>query len=645
MPPRRRRALIAIALPGFFIGLTSWAAARADETALRPTNVTTPATRSRAELAEFVRGTLDRTPTASPPPLQTDRANLLAAFRRQEEFLARSRQHGTAWQKHLRSHELATELAKPDGGDLASLDALLRSYESGHAGLELKQFRDVHDALAQYNRSVRAARLADSSHEYQHQLLHLAETLERQRLRSRSYQEIASALAWLEQHGFAPEVVAAVRGEFVQPNLLAHVSGDTICSQLNRQIDERLTINNMINGARVTGRGHLTGNVTFELVPHHERAAIRMRVDGKMDARTTARSGPVGLAGIGSTRLTGEKLILADGDIIHSLPATVSAETHLQPTGVWSTFRGPVLDRLARRISWQRNLESKPSSERTVSRRAEHDLRQRMDAEAATLVASLQQAYVDELRVPFSKHQIFPQQVRLSTTREHLRLDATLVAPGQLAAMTPPPELDPSSLVSVAIHESFFNNLTDTALSGRTLQSTELAKVLEKLLGETPFGFETVDGVPWELTVAEGTPLDIRLADGGVTVTISCQKIVAGPEMFDVPFAVSAKYLAAIEGDAVVFRRQGGLGVAGPALGGIGKLSDGVTDSTAVIAERFEMLLQEELRFTADQMPFPLPVEGKLVPTRLDLRDGWLHLALDTELATPPTAIATGGRP
>lgn len=597
---------------------------------------------SPAELAQFVRGAIDTAPYDAQARFRTDQAALKAAFAELEAYLARSRQHGRAWHDYLRNDELAAALAEAEVGDLAQLEAILRRYQSGHAGLELAPFHNVHDALVEYCCGLRVVRLLDPSAEYTDRLTRLADLIESNRRRGRSLDEIASSIAWLDEHRMAPEVVAALREEYVQPNLFAQISGLAICGQLDRQLDERMSIRNMINGARVTGTGHLRGQVRFELEPNADVAAIRMKVRGTIDTVTTARSGPVGLEGWGRTLLTGDKLLLADGTTVRSQPAVVSAQTALHPTGVWSTFRGPVLDRVARRVGWQRNLDSLPSSERTVSRRAERDLQQRIDAEATELVTKINQTFIDELRVPLSKQGIFPANLRLSSTRDHVRLGATVVDHGQLAALSAAPPLNGQALVSVTMHESLFNNMADTTLSGRTLQSTELAGVLAKMLGEAPFGFDNVDGVPWELTVAEGTPLEVRLADGGLTVTISCRKITAGPEVFDVPFAVSARYRASIEGPAVVLHREGDLGVAGPALGGIGKLSDGVTDSQAIIAERFRMLFQEELRFTVDQLPFALPIEDKLVPTQLEMQEGWMLVSFDKEPATLRTEIVSG---
>lgn len=633
MSPRYRSALFRLIFAFIFGSHLAAAAAEAEEAAARPAAVNDPVSARTAELAQLVRSAIDREPFHALDHFAADRTELLATFQRLEAYLSRSRLHGAAWRKHLRSDELGAELAKAESADLSHLESILERYRSGHAGLELAYFRDVHGSLADYCRTLRVVRLDDRSAEYRDCLTRLATTLEHKRLRSRSFQEIGASLAWLERHGLADDVVHALRHEYVQPNLVAQLSSAAICSQLDRELDERLSINNMINGAHVTGIGRLQGSVRFTFVPNSESAAIQMQVRGTIDTVTTARSGPVGLGGRGRTQVTGEKLILADGETVHSLPAAVSAETTLRPTSVWSTFRGPLLDRVARRAGWRKNLEQLPSSERTVSRRAERDLRRRIDTEAAELVAALNQTYVEELRVPLSKQGIFPSHLRLSTTRDHLRLGATVVNGGQLAALSPPPQLNHQAIASVAIHESFFNNIADTTLSGRTLQASELAGVLEKLLGEAPFGFDNVDGVPWELTVAEGTPLEIHFAEGSLTVTIGCRKITAGPEMFDVPFAVTARYGAEIVGDAVVFHRQGDLGVAGPALGGIGKLSDGVTDSQAVIAERFKMLFQEELRFTADQLPFQLPGEGKLVPSELEMNDGWLLLSFDRERA------------
>ena len=153
--------------------------------------------------------------------------------------------------------------------------------------------------------------------------------------------------------------------------------------------------------------------------------------------------------------------------------------------------------------------------------------------------------------------------------------------------------------------------------------------------GSVPSAFDNVDGVPWSLTLAKSGPLEVRLDDGTLRITIRCQKITAGSEEFSIPFTVNAQYRGSIDGDAIVLIREGEVELNAALLGAQTKMNDGLTDSRDKLAERFEILLQEELRFTSSQMPFEPPAGMEIVPSEFRIDEGWLLVAFDLQAAEP----------
>jgi hypothetical protein len=563
--------------------------------------------------------------------LATQKSQLLRSLTEIERSLAQRKQTGAEWRAHLRMDELGALLGQEEGPALEPLVSILDRFETGHATLERPEFRAAREALGGYCREVRWSSLDGSEAELTKCLDRLALALEKsdEKRSTRALQEVGECLAWCDAHGVKLPLVQTVRRIYVQPNLIARVNGQLVFGQFEQQIDEQIPIRDSMNGATVRGSGHLKGKVRFELAPDDRRAAILMRFQGTMSSQITGQAGPVGFAGGGNTRIAGEKWMYADEHEVRSLSAEADADTSMRMHSVWSNFRRPLFDRIARRIGWRQVQANRPSSEQHVSRKAERDFSQRFDQQAREIVAAMNDSYVNMVRVPLRQQGVFPTQLRLSTTRKQLAITATLAEGAQLAAATAAPEADEQAGASMVMHESLLNNAANQTLAGKTLESSELAASLEPILGRIPTGFDSVDGVPWALTLMEKDPLEVRFSPEGMRLTIRSRRITSGAEQIDIPFTVSADYRGEIDGKSMVFTRQGGLELLSPTQSGDwSKLNDGVTDSRAEIQQRFEMLLQERIVYTMDQFPLQLPGH-ELVPTRFETSEGWLLMTLD----------------
>lgn len=562
------------------------------------------------------------------------KGNLQKAIDYLESCLSQNVKHGPAWRAYLRLDDLASQLnaAQPD---LEVLKDIQRQFESGHAGLKSPAFGGVSKNLTAYCLAVAAARIEDQPTVLRGEFQRLAMALEEveTRPRRRTFEQIGESLAWFDRHGFAPELMQEVRRLYVQPNFYAHVSADLLAAGFERPLRREIPINNTSGGARITGSGVFDGKMTLELVPDANQASFRLGFEGVLHSSTRGHRDPIGFSSRGVTTLTGERFITATAEGITASAANLSADTSLSITNVWSSYSRPVKDRIATKVGRKRVLEGKASSERRFSQKAEQIFAQAFSAETDKIVAEANQSLTNAFRVPLKKDDIYPRELSFSTTERHLHIQASQAGPGQLAAFAPPSQSYPWAAMTFSVHESLINNTTATALSGEEVESQQLASIIERIAGSVPEKFSSHDGTTWSLTLYKSAPVEVHFAEGGLTIKIRCSRIAAGEQQYNVPFEVSANYLGSIRGDAIVFSREGDVVLQSPGLNALGPLNDKQARSQAAIQERFEMLLSQEMAFTAAQLPFELPPGIELVPSEYLSGDGWMTVAFEAHFA------------
>jgi len=555
---------------------------------------------------------------------------LRESLRYLESCLAKNKKYGQAWREFLQLEELNAQVnaGKPD---LVVLAEIGRQFDSGHAGLESHAFSNVSTDLESYRRAVAASQVEDQDSTVSDQLNRLAAGLVQleERPGRRASERVGESLAWFDRYGYAPELMHEVRGVYVQPNFYGHVSAELLAAGFNRPLHRLIPINNASGGARVTGEGIFDGSMTWELVPDPTQASFRIGFNGVLRSSTRGHRDPIGFASRGTTTIHGERFLTATAEGVSASPARIHADTSLRITNVWSKYSRPVKDRVATKIGSKRISEGKAASERSFSQRAEKNFAEAFEAHTDGLVAEANQSLINTIRVPLKQSDIYPQELSFSTTQNHLHVQASQAGPGQLAAFGPPPGSYPWAAMSFSVHESLINNTTDTALAGQEVESQQLAEVIERIAGSVPDHFASHEGTSWSLTMYDSAPLEVVFTEGGMKIKIRCSRITAGEKEYKVPFVVTANYLGSIRGNAIVFTRDGGVTMQAPGVSALGKLNEEQARSQAAIQERFEMLLSEEMAFTAAQLPFELPPGIELVPTDYVSGEGWMTVAFD----------------
>ena len=107
---------------------------------------------------------------------------------------------------------------------------------------------------------------------------------------------------------------------------------------------------------------------------------------GMNSSRTVGHNGPAIIYSTSRTSLDGEKRFYIDAEGIHAIPAQVNAHVRTRVTGV-ATNKGPILDRIIKKIAWKRIPKEKGKSEREAAVHAKRMLAKRLDAESGVLLA------------------------------------------------------------------------------------------------------------------------------------------------------------------------------------------------------------------------------------------------------------------
>ncbi|HZZ28048.1 MAG TPA: hypothetical protein VFE46_08605 [Pirellulales bacterium] len=393
---------------------------------------------------------------------------LASAVRRLDRYLKGSGSNGASWRKFLGLDDLQTELKKDLNADPKILNAFATRYSSGFSGLELPQFRGVTTTLRPYAGLLAAFQNSQAREDYDKNLDALAASLETAAKSPATFdrRELGELLDRISKSGQAPGLVAAVRGQDSQSNLLVHVSSDIVVSGINDQIDEQTPIKDVILGTDVEGSGHTTGQVRAALVPNRDKAIVEIGLTGQTKSKTVGYHGMVTVFSHGTTQLAGKNRVEFDEVAFIGDPASAQCCTNNEIDCI-----DVCAGRLITRIATNRVYGSKDEAEEIAGEHAEARLENRMDSRTGTLMANLNRSFDDRFRNPLLRRDAFPQQLSFSTTSDWLNVVGLQARANELGATTPPPDAASNTQLSIRLHESLVDNLGGAVEAGRAVRS------------------------------------------------------------------------------------------------------------------------------------------------------------------------------
>ncbi|MEP4684881.1 MAG: hypothetical protein ABJ015_25005, partial [Rhodopirellula bahusiensis] len=235
---------------------------------------------------------------------------------------------------------------------------------------------------------------------------------------------------------------------------------------------------------------------------------------------------------------------------------------------------------------------------------------------------------------PLGRLELSPTVIDLETTSERLIARYRLAGDWQLAAHTPRPRAWNDSWLSLQMHQSAINNTLEQILPRGEV------KTFDQLYTDTfaLFGKEGValpEEVPGEAEIAFSPtrPMTIEIEDGKMWLTLRVVRLSQPGSPKLTRFIVRAAYKPEIDGLNARLVRDGHLRVSGPGMSMRQRLPIRAVFNKVLAEDRVIPLTTPKL--------VEHPAMQDLVVSQLELRDGWLALALSPEAAP---SIATRPR-
>ncbi|HEY1378474.1 MAG TPA: hypothetical protein VGF55_16870 [Gemmataceae bacterium] len=410
------------------------------------------------------------------------------------------------------------------------------------------------------------------------------------------------------------------------PNLLVEVGRAVAAAAAGETRDRPETVNDMIGGARVTGSGSSHAEVTVEFVPCDYRAVLDVVLAGTARTRTVGVNGTVRVNTNGLTQFAGRKRVWTDGERFEASPASVRVRQDSELTGVNTPFAG-MADRLVSRIAARSFYRDQDENNREAAQLTERQITEEFDHDATQVLTEAERVFREQ-KAELRRRGLWPQDLRLSTTAEDLRLRGRLTGAGAAKAPPRPPEVVGRPDLAVRVHESVFNVAAAKHYGGRAVPGEELDRDFTSVLGPQTAGgrLDPADREQFSVTFAP-TPLEASFAGRQVRAVVHTRGFTSEDRQITDPFDIRVAYdLARTPAGLVLTRRE--LEVL-PADVAAGKRRMSLRENSLakLLSKRFDKLLPAKQDVVLADLPGGLRKLGRLVPTQADADGGWLAVA------------------
>ncbi|MCA9258953.1 MAG: hypothetical protein KDA61_07125, partial [Planctomycetales bacterium] len=349
---------------------------------------------------------------------------------------------------------------------------------------------------------------------------------------------------------------AAVRREYIRPNVRAGATLRLVNRQAQRPVDSVQSVRDCILGTSIFGTAHMRGRIAFRALPSMSDARLCIDLAGSAASYTVGYQGPARIVSTGNTSITASKLVVLSDEGFWSGPANAKASAKTRIHSV-EKRDGGIGSRLVAKIGSRKAAESKPAAERVAGRHAADRAARNFDEEVAETLSEGRLNYEQKVRAPLVRRGVMPADLRFSSSERHVGFQATVVQSGQLAAGAQDAPPLPENDLRVQLHESALSNFLPLALGGVTL-SQETADAPPTISGPAPpwlreavlrapkrpsggpsladpntESSEAAPFKPWALTFNREAPVGVTFDEGAVTLRIRASSLTSEDASYD----------------------------------------------------------------------------------------------------------------
>jgi len=237
--------------------------------------------------------------------------------------------------------------------------------------------------------------------------------------------------------------------------VVLRLSASVLNGLLNKEIDHRIAVQDVVLGTRVTGWARIIGHPRVELEPSPQEARFRMVVTGTVYSQTVGRNGPAIIRGHSITRFSATKeVVFEPGKGFHSLPPQVTARSQCFTDDIQTT-RGGLVGKIVERKASRELAEHHSECCAIAQDRARRRIAAAFQRHVGEQIARLNQAV--ELRTElasFGEPDTRPR-VACRTTASYVEIASGLIDATVESELPPlPPTHQVGAPIEIWVHRS-----------------------------------------------------------------------------------------------------------------------------------------------------------------------------------------------
>ena len=382
-------------------------------------------------------------------------------------------------------------------------------------------------------------------------------------------------------------------------------------------------------GSRVRGVSRVETQLSVDFVPAENRLAWNLHSTGSVQTQSVGRKGPTAISTLGSSDFTAVTpiSISSDGYQLGQSNLNVQGSTRLR--NVHTNFdKIPLFGHLARNAAQSHYLNRSGTASRIANQRISNSLSEQIDQQVRERLDQRSGELSDFVFAPLSRLELNPIVTDLRTTEDRIITRYRLASDWQFAAYTPRPRAPKDSLISMQVHQSAINNALEK------LVPYNETKAIHAILGDAFAVFgqqdtELPEDLPEDVAVKFATiqPITFKIENGSAWLTLRVAKLTRGDRLKLTRFIVRAEYRPQVDGHSAVLAREGHLRISGPGMSMRQRLPLRAIFNKVLSPTRTLPLIAESM--LADQ-----PATNDLDISQIELRDGWIALALSAQKAS-----------
>lgn len=429
----------------------------------------------------------------------------------------------------------------------------------------------------------------------------------------------------------AIELADAIDTYYRNANIRLAVT-DTLINRLIPEVDARVApVHQRMLGAEVRGQSYVNSQVAVRLIPSPSSWQLQLETLGQVRAATASRSGPVSIR-TGSQAEFVSATPLEIGRLSATAGGTVVAvESNTRLRGVETDYDSvPLVGSLVREIALSRYQSLAPQAKQIQQGQIRSAVSSEVDEQVNRQLGEASDRFTRHLLGPLGSLGLSPMVVDMQTTSNRLTARYRIGGDWQLAAFTPRPRAPYDSLLSLQVHQSALNNTLETVLpAGEAKTIEEIATELKELFAVEQLGLPSDEeddhdlGADTVIQFAATRPVTIEIEDDVLWITLRVMRLSREGGIDLRRFIVRAAYRCEVEGLSARLVRDGHLRISGPGMSMRERLP-----VRAIFNKVFST--RRPLPLTPQGLAEHPAMEG-LAITQLELRDGWIGLAIGPE--------------